>query len=114
MRAIQYYGFGGPWKLDEIDYPTAGADEVIIDVRACQVAGDVLKVLAGSGPVRDAETFEFPHIPGDRGAGVVAAVGEGVQDLDVGDRVVVNGFVNCGECARCLEGLDNLCERSVM
>ena len=109
MRAIRYYGFGGPSQLDEIDPPTPGAHEVVIDIHASQVAGDVLKVLAGSGPVRNAEGFVFPHIPGYRGAGVVRAVGRDVRDLEVGDRVVVNGFVNCGECENCRRGLDNLC-----
>ena len=114
MRAIRYYGFGGPSQLDEIDPPTPGAHEVVIDIHASQVAGDVLKVLAGSGPVRNAESFVFPHIPGYRGAGVVRAVGRDVRDLEVGDRVVVNGFVNCGECENCRRGLDNLCRHAVM
>jgi threonine dehydrogenase-like Zn-dependent dehydrogenase len=114
MRAYRYYGFGGPARIDEVPTPRPGALEVVVRVKACQIGGDVLKVLAGTGPVRGAADFQFPHTPGYRGAGVVEAVGTRVSAFEVGDRVVVNGFVNCGVCGYCLRGLDNLCESSRM
>jgi threonine dehydrogenase-like Zn-dependent dehydrogenase len=114
VRAYRYYGFGGPAQIDEVPAPRPGALDVVVRVRACQIGGDVLKVLAGTGPVRGAADFRFPHTPGYRGAGVVEAVGRRVSTFRAGDRVVVNGFVNCGVCGYCLRGLDNLCESSRM
>jgi NADPH:quinone reductase-like Zn-dependent oxidoreductase len=54
--------------------------------------------------------LQYPHIPGADGAGVVAAVGEGVKDWSVGTRVVINPNLSCGECEYCLAGLDNRCD----
>ena len=87
MKAIRAHAFGGPevLQLDEIDDPAAGAEEVVIDVRA-----------AGVNP---ADTYmrngvyaivpELPYIPGGDAAGVVSAVGAGVDGFSVGDRVFV-------------------------
>jgi L-iditol 2-dehydrogenase len=114
VKAFQYHDFGGPAQIDEVSEPRAGPGELIVRVRACQIGGDVLKVLAGTGPVRNAADFRFPHTPGYRGAGVVAMVGTGVSAFSAGDRVVINGFVNCGNCDDCRRGLENLCRRSRM
>ncbi|MGM0605817.1 MAG: zinc-binding dehydrogenase, partial [Halobacteriota archaeon] len=50
-----------------------------------------------------------PHIPGSDGAGVVRAVGEGVDRFDVGDRVAVSAGVACGSCEFCRDGDPTLC-----
>ncbi len=51
----------------------------------------------------------FPHIPGADGAGEIAALGEAVQGFEVGDRVVLDANIGCGQCRMCLAGQDNLC-----
>ena len=114
MKAVRYHGFGGPARVEEVEVPFFAPHEVLIRVAACQIGGDVLKVLAGTGPVRNAAEFQFPHTPGYRGAGQVEAVGAAVTRLRVGERVAINGFVNCGRCAYCRRGLDNLCQESAM
>ena len=114
MRAIRHHGFGGSIRIDDVDVPTPGARDAVIRVKACQLGGDVLKVLAGTGPVRDKEHFVFPHTGGYRGAGIVEAVGSDVSSVAVGDRVVINGFVNCGTCEWCLRGMDNHCPNFTM
>jgi NADPH:quinone reductase-like Zn-dependent oxidoreductase len=53
--------------------------------------------------------LEYPHIPGADGAGEVAAMGGGVRDWSVGDRVVINPNLSCGKCEFCLAGFDNRC-----
>ena len=54
----------------------------------------------------------FPMVPGHEIAGVVSAVGSGVTKHAVGDRVGVGCFVDsCRECARCLPGEEQFCER---
>src|SRR5258708_40338694 len=42
-------------------------------------------------------------------AGTVAALGDGVKELQEGDRVVVNSLVHCGVCDPCRRGLTHLC-----
>jgi len=51
----------------------------------------------------------YPHIPGADGAGEISALGEGVFDLELGTRVVINSNISCGECEYCLAGKENLC-----
>ncbi len=52
-------------------------------------------------------------IIGHEFAGVVRAMGVGVTDLRVGDRVTANSCAGCGQCVLCLSGKENLCEQSV-
>jgi NADPH:quinone reductase-like Zn-dependent oxidoreductase len=53
--------------------------------------------------------LEMPHINGADGAGEVAAVGEGVADFKIGEHVVINANLGCGQCEFCLNKQDNLC-----
>jgi propanol-preferring alcohol dehydrogenase len=54
-------------------------------------------------------TFGLPLTLGHEGAGVVAALGEGVEYPAVGDSVAVYGPWGCGRCIRCSEGKENYC-----
>jgi L-iditol 2-dehydrogenase len=81
-----------------------GADEVLIQVRAVGVCGSEVHAFHGTHPYRVA-----PVILGHEVAGDVVAVGEGVSDYAVGDRVVVDPQWTCGECAYCRTGYINHC-----
>jgi alcohol dehydrogenase len=52
----------------------------------------------------------YPLVVGAEAAGVVAAVGEGVKHLKVGQKVAMYGALTCGVCKACREGRDNHCE----
>ena len=52
----------------------------------------------------------MPLVVGVEAAGEIAAVGDGVTALKVGDHVVPYGGMTCGHCKACREGRDNLCE----
>jgi len=54
----------------------------------------------------------LPVVLGHEGAGVVTAVGPGVDDLAVGDHVVLNWSPPCRQCWFCLHGEPYLCERA--
>ena len=71
---------------------------------ATGVCGSDLHVLKGEWP-RPA-----PMVLGHEGAGVVEAVGEGVDTLSAGDRVVISWAPACGECTACLAGRPAACE----
>ena len=54
--------------------------------------------------------FGFPVLGGHEGAGIVTEVGEGVEDVAVGDHVVLSFIPSCGKCPSCQAGLRNLCD----
>lgn len=83
MRAIEISDHGGPDVLTPVDLdpPTPGAGEILVRTTAIGVNYVDTYFREGIYP-RD-----LPFIPGNEGAGLVEAVGEGTPDLVVGDRV---------------------------
>jgi threonine dehydrogenase-like Zn-dependent dehydrogenase len=61
------------------------------------------------GGLTDPRWVRFPLVPGHEWSGTVAELGEGVDDIAVGDRVVCEGMVPCNRCRRCKEGETQLC-----
>ncbi|AMO63844.1 Zn-dependent alcohol dehydrogenase [Mycolicibacterium phlei] len=86
MKAWQFTGIREPLKLIEIEDPVPGPGEVGIDVHAVGLCHSDVGVLEG---VTTASLGKIPIILGHEIAGVVNAVGEGVTDFAVGDRVCV-------------------------
>ena len=85
MKAVRVHTYDGPaaLRVDDVDEPKAGAGEVLIDVKAAGV--NFPDVLLSRGK------YQFkpppPFAPGGEAAGIVKAVGTGVTDFAVGDRV---------------------------
>jgi len=100
--------WGGPENLEwaEVPEPKIGPDEVLVRVRAVAMNHLDLFVRGGLPNL----TLPLPHILGSDVAGEVAATGDWVTDLEVGERVVVNPGRSCGECEFCLGGEDPLCK----
>ncbi|HKX48595.1 MAG TPA: zinc-binding dehydrogenase [Gaiellaceae bacterium] len=86
MKAVRIHEDGGPEVLryEDVEDPTAGAGEVLVSLRAAGL--NHLDVWVRKG----LPSVPKPRILGADGAGVVAALGEGVEGFTVGDRVVVN------------------------
>lgn len=89
-------------RMDEIDLPPPGRGEVRLDLKACSVNFPDILMVQGKYQFKP----ELPFSPGMEGAGIVAAIGEGVTKLKAGDRVVaglrIGGFaqaVNISEAA---------------
>src|ERR1700721_3616384 len=89
----------------DLPTPTPGAGEVLIRVAACGICGSDVHGYDGSSGSRIP-----PLVMGHEAAGVVAAVGSGVQRFAVGDRVTFDSTVYCGECSYCQRGEVNLCD----
>jgi NADPH:quinone reductase-like Zn-dependent oxidoreductase len=87
MKAAFFEQFGGPevLKYGDLPDPAAAPGEVIIDVAAASVNAADWKFRAGEY-ARHGQS-KFPVIPGRDFSGVISAVGEGVEDLKVGDAV---------------------------
>lgn len=87
--------------------PEPGAGQVRLEIRACGVCRTDLHLLDG-----DLSTSR-PIVPGHQVVGTVAALGEGVTTLALGQRVGVSWLGRaCGRCDLCREGLENLCKRA--
>jgi NADPH2:quinone reductase len=85
MRAVRCHELTGPASLrvDEVPEPTAGAGQVLIDVRAAGVNFPDVLITRGQYQFKPVPPFS----PGGECAGVVRAVGAGVTSVAVGDRV---------------------------
>lgn len=107
MKAVLLYEHGGPevLKYGEFPAPQPAAGEVLVALEAAALNRMDLWVRNGWKGLR----LEYPHIPGADGAGTIAQLGEGVEGLQVGQRVVINSNLGCGKCEFCLAGKDNLC-----
>ena len=86
MKAVRIHEDGGPDVLlyEDVEDPTAGPGEVLVSLRAAGL--NHLDVWVRKG----LPSVPKPRILGADGAGVVAALGQGVEDFAVGDRVVIN------------------------
>jgi len=105
MKAVRIHEFGGPEQLryEEVPDPEWRKDQVLVRVRACALNHLDLWVRKGLPGVK------LPHILGSDIAGEVAAVGEYVKDVKVGQRVIVAPMHFCGHCSKCLAGIQNQC-----
>lgn len=109
MRALTISAHGG---LEQIEYKTglatpeiASPADVRVSIRAAALNHLDLFVVHGVPGV----TITKDWILGADGAGVVDAVGAAVRNVKVGDRVLLNPGVSCGECEYCREGDQPLC-----
>ncbi len=93
------------------DPPDPGPGEVLVRLRACGVCGsDMHFYLEESCTGTPAA---YPQVLGHEPAGEIAAVGAGVEELAIGDRVAVEPAISCGKCEFCVGGKRNLCENIV-
>ena len=110
MKAVLFHQHGGPQVLEYTDFPTPEPKpgEVLVHLRAAALNRMDVMVRNGWPGLK----LEMPHINGADGAGQVVswnAVEGETSDVKVGDRVVINDNLGCGNCEQCLAGKDNLC-----
>jgi NADPH:quinone reductase-like Zn-dependent oxidoreductase len=107
MKAVRFHQHGGPEVLQYEDAPDPkiAPDEVLIRVKACAL--NHLDLWLRNG-VRSWQ-LPMPHILGSDVSGEVAEVGSLVTACKVGDRVLLNPGLCCGQCEACSKGLDSAC-----
>jgi (R,R)-butanediol dehydrogenase/meso-butanediol dehydrogenase/diacetyl reductase len=111
MKAV---AFAAPGKMElcDIAEPEPAAGEVVVEVAYCGVCGSDLHEFASHAPsMRAAGVFQ--PVMGHEFTGVVSALGEGVNKLQVGDPVVVHPGGPCGDCYFCRSGAANLCAEQI-
>lgn len=117
MKAMTIHAFGDPEVLTWEDLPTPEPDpgEALVKVNAVGVNRMDVELRAGIYGKEKLTDFyfgkliEFPHIPGIEPVGVVESLGQGVTNLEAGQRVIPHSHLSCGACEHCLEGWDNAC-----
>jgi propanol-preferring alcohol dehydrogenase len=105
MRAVRFQGAGRPVTVENVERPSPGRGEVLIDVAAAGVCGTELHFL--DGLLTPART---PITLGHEVAGTVSEVGDEVEGLAPGDRVAVHYLHACHNCRQCRRGDDHLCD----
>ncbi len=86
-------------------HPELGPGYALVHLRAAALNHLDLWVRKGWPGLK----LQLPHISGADGAGEVDALGEGVDNFSIGERVVIDGNIGCGRCPACLAGRDNMC-----
>jgi 2-desacetyl-2-hydroxyethyl bacteriochlorophyllide A dehydrogenase len=93
----------------EVAAPAVGPDDVLVESREAGLCRTDIEMM--TGVFTDPRWVRFPVIPGHEWAGTVVETGSGVESVQVGDRVVCEGFVVCHRCRRCRSGETQWCER---
>jgi alcohol dehydrogenase len=104
MGAASPYTYSKPLRIEEIELDPPRHGEVLVRIAAAGLCHSDLSVINGDRP------RPMPMALGHEAAGVVQALGPGVDDLEVGDHVVMVFVPGCGHCLPCAEGRPALCE----
>lgn len=110
MRA---WVLGDPGELQFTDKPTPvpGRAEVLVRIDAVAICATDLDVIASGPPamIQGGPPFNKNWTPGHEYMGTVAALGPGVDEFAIGDRITVEIHAGCGQCKRCRMGMYTSC-----
>jgi len=106
MIAMVLEKYNSPLVRKEVVIPNLNLGEVLVKVHHCGVCGTDLKIFRGLLPP---SIITLPHIMGHEIAGEVVEISSDVQDIKIGDKVIVYFYINCGYCKFCLSGRENIC-----
>lgn len=104
MRAVVFEEFGGAVDVRAVADPTPPPDGVVVEVHATGLCRSDWHGWAGHD-----DGIALPHVPGHELVGVIAAVGDGVENWTVGDRVTTPFVCGCGRCEWCRGGQAQVC-----
>src|SRR3954451_23862387 len=104
-------GDPGELKLTEKPVPVPGRAEVLVHIDAVAICATDLEVIYRGPPamIEGGLPFNKNWTPGHEYMGTVAALGPGVDEFGIGDRVTVEIHAGCGQCKRCRMGMYTSC-----
>ncbi|MDD6431461.1 MAG: zinc-dependent alcohol dehydrogenase family protein [Ruminococcus sp.] len=105
MKSAVFYG-KHDMRVEESPMPKVGAEDVLIQVKACGICGTDVHIYEGD---KGAAEVTPPTILGHEFSGVVAEVGSAVTNVKVGDRVCIDPNCYCGTCDFCRNGIAHYC-----
>ena len=105
MNALRIHENGGPdvLKWESIPDPTSNSNDVLVEIKS--TAMNHLDIWVRSGM----PNCPLPMILGSDGAGIVSDIGDSVSQFSIGDAVIIQPLVWCGECRFCKTGRQNYC-----
>lgn len=105
IKAI-YINKPGEIETSWVDYPVKKENEVLIKVCSAGICGSDIGAFRGTNPL-----VTYPRIIGHEVIGVVIQRGSGMpENIQEGDRVIVDPYIYCGHCYPCSIGRTNCCE----
>ena len=116
MKAAQIIEPNEPLKINDIEISKPNGNQVLVKVKSTGVCHSDLHLWEGGYDTGDGfmkvtdRGVKFPVVPGHEVVGTVEEIGESVQDVNVGDMVLVYPWIGCGSCSTCNKGDTNLCE----
>lgn len=111
MKAVQVVGYHTKLQLTEVPQPTVeGPLDVIVRIGGAGVCRTDLHILEGQWEEKSG--VGLPYTIGHENAGWVAATGDAVTNVAVGDKVILHPLITCGLCRACRFGDDVHCENS--
>lgn len=105
MKSAVFYG-KHDLRVEDAPMPAVGANDVLIQVKACGVCGTDVHIYEGDKGAADVTP---PTILGHEFSGVVVGIGEKVTNCRIGDRVCVDPNCYCGTCDFCRNGIAHYC-----
>ncbi|MCY4459394.1 MAG: zinc-binding dehydrogenase [Albidovulum sp.] len=101
----------GELELVEKPVPAPGKAEVLLRIDAVAICATDLEIIYHGPPamIQGGAPHGKNFTPGHEYMGTVAALGPGVDELRIGDRVTVEIHAGCGQCKRCREGMYTSC-----
>ena len=111
MHAAVVHSFDQPLTIDEKPIPIPGTGEIVVQIESCGLCHTDIHAAHGDWPVKP----NPPFTPGHEGVGIVTALGPGVTEVSLGDRVALPwlGYA-CGTCEYCISGWETLCPNQQM
>lgn len=114
MSAVVAYG-PKDYRVEKVDIPQAGKEEVIIKVESCGICGSDLTAYKGADMYWGGEApwLKAPVTPGHEFYGIVTELGEGAKEkhgIDIGDLITTDQIKPCGHCRFCKSGKYWMCE----
>jgi threonine dehydrogenase-like Zn-dependent dehydrogenase len=112
---VRAYVVTGPrtGAVQDVAAPVASPGHVVVDVHRVGVCGTDVEFFTGEMAYLHQGHAHYPMRLGHEWAGVVSALGDGVDAGWLGRRVTGDTMIGCGHCARCLSGRHNVCETRI-
>ncbi|MFO1466060.1 MAG: alcohol dehydrogenase catalytic domain-containing protein [Steroidobacteraceae bacterium] len=107
MKAAVFQGIGRPLVIEERPQPSPGPGEVLIKVGRAGICGSDLHMTSEPGT-----PIAVGTVIGHELAGEIVALGQGVTELRIGDRIAPMPFVGCGHCPACDDGRPHHCPQA--
>lgn len=97
-------------RYEEVETPKPGFGQILIKVLCAGLCATDISIYTGQNSFKPQGLIRYPMIQGHEWVGIVEEMGDGIDDLKIGDRVTGDSVVTCGHCTECLKGRYVQCE----